>query len=116
MVLAKETVSKTRAAMISVHDVGSAGALGTLSGFRKAFYDCPHRRADALFELTDSVLCADGPVHSLVGLSLAAEHRCGHGALYDAVNAGRMQIDRLRRELAALPLPRDSAGRIVVAQ
>jgi hypothetical protein len=43
-----------------------------------------------------------------------AEHRRGHGALYDAVNAGRVQVDRLRRELAGLPLPWDGAGRIVL--
>lgn len=105
----------TRAAVISVHDAGSAGALGTLSVFREAFYGCLRRRADALFELADSLLCADGPVHSLVGLSLTVEHRRGHGALYDAVNAGRIQIDRLRRELAGLPLPRDGQGRISLA-
>jgi hypothetical protein len=104
----------TRAAVISVQDAGSAGGVGLLSAFRHAFYDCVLRRADALFELCDSVLCTDGPVTSLVGLSLAAEHRRGHGALYDAVNAGRMDIDRLRRDLAGLPLPRDSAGRIVL--
>src|SRR5215211_1612919 len=97
---AKKDITHTRAAVIIVHDAGSAGALGTLSAFRQGFYDCLRRRADALFELTDSVLCADGPVCSLVGLSLAPEHRRGHGALYDAVNAGRMQVDRLRRELA----------------
>jgi hypothetical protein len=114
MVLAKESMDTTRAAVISVHDAGPAGERGTLSAFRRAFYDCLPRRADALFELTDSVLCAEGPVCSLVGLSLAPEHRRGHGALYDAVNAGRVQIDRLRRELAGLPLPRDSAGRIVL--
>jgi len=85
-----------------------------LAAFREVFYRCLPRRADALFELCDSVLCTDGPVTSLVGLSLAAEHRRGHGALYDAVNAGRMQIDRLRRELAGLPLPRDGAGRVVL--
>ena len=33
------------------------------------------------------MLCADGPVRTLVGLSLAPEHRRGHGALYDALNA-----------------------------
>jgi hypothetical protein len=101
--------------MISVQDAGSAGELGTLSAFRRRLYDCLHRRADALFELCDAVLCAEGPVGSLVGLSLAVEHRRGHGALYDAVNAGRMRIERLRRELASLPLPRDSQGRIVLA-
>jgi hypothetical protein len=106
---------KTRAAVISVRDEGSTGGLGALSAFREAFYRCLHRRADALFELTDSVLCADGPVCSLVGLSLAAEHRRGHGALYDAVNHGRVEVGRLRRQLAGLPLPRDGQGRIVLA-
>jgi hypothetical protein len=101
--------------VISVHDEGSVGGLGTLSAFREAFYDCLLRRADALFELCDAVLCADGPVGSLVGLSLAVEHRRGHGALYDAVNAGRIQIDRLRRRVAGLPLSRDGEGRIVLA-
>ena len=86
-----------------------------LAAFRQAVYDCLRRRADALFELGEAVLCADGPVDSLVGLSLAAEHRRGHGALYDAVNAGRMDVGRLRRELAGLPLPRDGQGRIVLA-
>jgi hypothetical protein len=105
---------RTRAAVISVHDQGSAGELGALSGFREAFYDCLSRRADALFELADAVLCAEGPVSSLVGLSLAAEHRRGHGALYDAVNAGRIEVGRLRRVLAGLPLPRDRQGRIVL--
>jgi hypothetical protein len=90
-----------------------AGELGTLSAFRRDFYGCLSRRGDALFELCDAVLCADGPVGSLVGLSLAAEHRRGHGALYDAVNAGRVEVGR--RELTRLPLPRDGEGRIVLA-
>jgi hypothetical protein len=114
MVLTTETTT-TRAAVISVPDAGSACELGTLSAFRRGFYDCLERRADALFELCDSVLCADGPVGSLVGLSLAAEHRRGHGALYDAVNAGRVDVQRLRRELAGLPLPRDEQGRLLLA-
>jgi hypothetical protein len=48
-------------------------------------------RADELCELADAVLCADGPVQTLAGLSLAPEHRRGHGALYDAVNQGADQ-------------------------
>jgi hypothetical protein len=36
------------------------------SGFRSDFYDCMTSRADAPFELTDALLCADGPVKSLV--------------------------------------------------
>lgn len=86
-----------------------------LAGFRRDLYQCLTRRADALFELTDAVLCTDGPVHSLVDLTLTAEHRRGHGALYDGLNAGRVDIARLRRRLAGLPLPRAADGRIVLA-
>jgi hypothetical protein len=86
-----------------------------LARFRQDFYRCLSRRADALFELTDAVLCAGGPVTSLAGLSLAAEHRRGHGALYDGINSGRIDIARLRMALAALPLPRTADGRIVLA-
>jgi hypothetical protein len=48
------------------------------------FHACLTARADELSELADAVLCADGPVRTLAGLSLAPEHRRGHGALYDA--------------------------------
>ncbi len=61
------------------------------------------------------MLCADGPVRDLAGLSLAPEHRRGHGALYDAVNHGRVDIGRLRRSLAGLVLPRAADGRLVLA-
>jgi len=37
------------------------------------------RRADALFELTEALLCTDGPVKTLAGLSLAPEHRRAGG-------------------------------------
>jgi hypothetical protein len=50
-----------------------------------------------LFELTDAVLCADGPITSLVELTLVAEHRRGHGAMYDALGQGRVEPERLRR-------------------
>ncbi|MDQ0956345.1 hypothetical protein QFZ66_000223 [Streptomyces sp. B4I13] len=90
-------------------------ALGVLSHFRVQFYDCLYTRADALFELTDAVLCTDGPVTSLVELTLTAEHRRGHGAMYDAVNHGWLEPRRLRRLLASTPLPRAADGRIVLA-
>ena len=98
-----------------MHEQHTGDDLRALAGFRRDFYACLTRRADALFELTDALLCADGPVTSMVGLSLAAVHRRGHGALYDAVNAGRITIGRLRRELATLRLPRDRQGRIMLA-
>ena len=98
--------------MVSVHDGERGAALGELARFRQVFYRCLPLRADALFELTDAVLCADGPVTTLVGLSLAAEHRRGHGALYDGLAEGRVEVGRLRRALVGLPVPRDRAGRI----
>jgi hypothetical protein len=94
---------------------GAAGALGQLAGFRGELYRCFGARGDALFELADAVLCAEGPVKTLVELSLAPEHRRGHGALYDAVNAGRIGIARLRWSLVCLPLPRWGDGRIRLA-
>jgi hypothetical protein len=91
------------------------GVRDRLAGFRRELYRCFTARADALFELADGVLCAGGPVKTLAGLSLAAEHRRGHGMLYDAVNAGRISIGRLRRSLAGLPLPRSADGRLMLA-
>jgi hypothetical protein len=99
----------------SLHDHDRASALGELSGFRREFHASLRARADALFELTDAVLCVEGPVTSLVGLTLVAEHRRGHGAMYDALNQGEVEPQRLRRALACLPLPRAADGRIVLA-
>jgi len=106
--------------MCSVAHSGTARLGDTLSGpgdlawFRREFYACLTARADALFELTDAVLCADGPVTSLVALTLTSEHRRGHGAMYDGLNAGRVEPARLRRTLASLPLP-TVGGRLVLA-
>jgi hypothetical protein len=91
------------------------GALGRLAVFRSELYRCLTARADALFDLCDAVLCAEGPVRTLAGLSLAPEHRRGHGALYDAVNHSRIDIARLRRSLSGLPLPRAAGGRLMLA-
>ncbi|MGW2841049.1 NF041680 family putative transposase [Streptomyces sp. NPDC001493] len=97
------------------HDTVLGDPFAELSRFRGAFYSCLTRRADALFELADAVLCADGPVRSLVELSLVGEHRRGHGGLYDALSAGRVEVGRLRRALAAVELPRAPDGRLVLA-
>jgi DDE superfamily endonuclease len=101
--------------MIRVRDAVQAGALGELSGFRQEFYRCLPARADALFELAEAVLCADGPVRSLVELSLVPEHRRGHGGLYGGINGGRIEVGRLRAALASVPLPRAADGRLVLA-
>jgi sporulation protein YlmC with PRC-barrel domain len=98
-----------------IEDARDVEPLAVLSRFRRDFHACLTARADELFELADAVLCADGPVKDLAGLSLAPEHRRGHGALYDAVNCGRMDIGRLRRSLAGLALPRAADGRLVLA-
>lgn len=100
--------------MISVHDTGAAGALGDLSRFRQEFYQCLIGRADALFELTDAVLCTNGPVTSLAELSLAVEHRRGHGALYDSLNQGRIDLRRFRNVVARQQIPRCDNGRIAL--
>src|SRR5712692_157573 len=105
----------TKAVMDSLPADAGAGPLAVLSRFRADFHACLTARADELCELADAVLCADGPVRSLAGLSLAPEHRRGHGALYDAVNHGRVDIGRLRRSVAGLPLPRAADGRLVLA-
>ncbi|HEX6856933.1 MAG TPA: NF041680 family putative transposase [Streptosporangiaceae bacterium] len=101
--------------MDSLPEDAGAGPLAVLSGFRREFHACLTARADEMFELADAVLCADGPVRDLAGLSLVPEHQRGHGALYDAVNHGRISIGRLRRSLAGLPLPRAADGQLVLA-
>jgi DDE superfamily endonuclease len=96
----------TKAVMDSLPNDASTGPLAVLSRFRLDFHQCLTARADELAELADVVLCTDGPVNALAGLSLAPEHQRGHGALYDAVNHGRIDAGRLRRSLVGLPLPR----------
>src|SRR5256884_8131386 len=98
-----------------LEDAACVEPLAVLSRFRRDFHACLMARADELSELADAVLCADGPVRDLAGLSLAPEHRRGHGALYDAVSHGRVDIGRLRRSLAGLPLPRAADGRLGLA-
>jgi hypothetical protein len=109
-------MTATEAVMDSLpDDAAGAGPLAVLSRFRADFGACLTRRGDEMFELADAVLCADGPVRTLAGLSLVPEHRRGHGALYDAVGQGRISITRLRRVLAGLPLPRAADGRLMLA-
>ncbi|EDY56157.2 NF041680 family putative transposase [Streptomyces sviceus] len=90
-------------------------AFAETSRFRGEFYECLTARRDELFELVDAVLCADGPVKSPVDLTLVPEHRRGHGALYGALNRGRINVDRLRALLADMSLPRFDGGRLVLA-
>ncbi|MEV8418627.1 NF041680 family putative transposase [Streptomyces niveus] len=90
-------------------------AFAEVSDFRSELYACLTARGDALFELCDALLCTDGPVRTLVDLALVPEHRRGHGALYGGLNQGRVDVARLRRALAGVPLPRAADGRLVLA-
>jgi hypothetical protein len=75
--------------------LAEVAALEALREFRLRLHGCLTARADALFELADAVACADRPVTSLVQLCLEPEFRRGHGALYDALSAGRIDDERL---------------------
>src|SRR5438876_11402633 len=72
---------------------------------RARLYGCLTARPDASFELCDAILCADHAVTSLAELSLAPEFRRGHGALYDALAAGRIDEEKLAALLTGT-LPR----------
>jgi hypothetical protein len=78
--------------MDSLAEDAGGGPAAVLSRFRREFHACLTTRAGELSELADAVLCTGGPVRNLAALSLAPEHRRGHGALYDAVNSGRIEI------------------------
>ncbi|MFF4934885.1 NF041680 family putative transposase [Streptomyces griseofuscus] len=96
------------------HDV-RRDAFAVASHFRDDFFDSLTVRGDTLFELTDALLCADGPVKTPVDFTLTAEHRRGHGAMYEALNGGNVDVPRLRQVLAGLPQPEAADGRLVLA-
>jgi hypothetical protein len=98
-----------------LNDAACVESSRVLSRFRNDVYACLQARADALFELTDAMLCEPGPVHSPVDLTLSPEYRRGHGALYGGLNHGRIDVQQLRDVLASLPLPHWPDGRIVLA-
>ena len=75
-----------------------------LRAFRRSFYECFHRRRDALFELADAILTADGAAPSPAHLSLQPLHRRGWGSLYAALDHGRIDYEALRKLLARHPL------------
>lgn len=87
--------------------VGPVACRGALVGFRLALYRCFSRRADALFELVEAVLTAEGPVSSLVELSLTKAFRRGHGALYDALACGEVDVAALASLIAGSWDPAD---------
>ena len=74
--------------------------LARLGAFRTELHACFTRRADALFELGDALLCAEA-VPSLPHLSLEPAHRRGWGSVYAALARGRIDVERLRDLLAS---------------
>jgi hypothetical protein len=84
-----------------------ASGYAQLDDFRRRVYgQCLVRRRDVLFEVSDALLCAPGPVTDLARLSLPDVFTRGHGALYDGVNNGGVDADMLRQVLAEQPLAR----------
>jgi hypothetical protein len=80
--------------------------LARLGAFRGGLHACFTRRADALFELGDALLCAEA-VPSLPHLSLEPVHRRGWGSVYAALARGRIDAERLRDLLASSLAPAD---------
>jgi hypothetical protein len=74
-----------------------------LGHFRAELHACCTRRADALFELGDALLCAPA-VPSLPHLSLEPVCRRGWGSVYAALARGRIDAERLR-DLLVSSLP-----------
>src|SRR3712207_9185656 len=87
-----------------------SSALDTFRAFRSSLYNCPHRRADALFDLTDALLTAEA-VPSPVHLSLAPAHRRGWGSVYAALREGRIDVDAPRGVLPRHLLAGGQIGR-----
>lgn len=72
-----------------------------LVSFRDGFYEALTRWGDALFELSDAVLCAPGALSSVPSLSLEPEFTRGHGSLYKALARGGIDSEALRELLVA---------------
>ena len=85
-----------------------------LRTFRRSLYECFHRRRDALFELADAILTADGAAPSPAHLSLEASHCRGWGSLYAALDRGRIDEEALRKLMARHPLAGDAEGKASV--
>src|SRR3954462_9024255 len=95
---------------VGMVDQSVAAAADRLRAFRGELYGCLGRRAHELVRVTHALPWTRGPGGSVVGLCLAPEPRRGHGALYDAINVGQVDVERLREVLACLPVSRMFGG------
>ena len=80
-----------------------------LLSFHHSFYECLHRRSDALFDLADAILSTDAALPSPVHLSLQPAHRRGWGSFYAALARGRIDAGLLRELLVRHPLAGSAA-------
>jgi hypothetical protein len=87
-------------------------ALVRLGAFRDQLHAHFSRRADALFEVGDALLCQPTPFLSLPHLSLEPAHQRGWGSTYAALVCGRIDTERLRDLLVRFLPP---AGPLVFA-
>ena len=80
--------------------------IAQLQTFRAQLHACFFRRADALFELGDALLCAQA-VPSLPHLSLEPIHQRGWGSTYAALACGQIDAEQLRDLLVRFLPPAD---------
>jgi hypothetical protein len=80
--------------------------IAQLQTFRAQLHACCFRRADALFELGDALLCAQA-VPSLPHLSLEPIHQRGWGSTYAALACGQIDAEQLRDLLVRFLPPAD---------
>ena len=72
-----------------------------LASFRSGLYDAFGSWADALFELSDALLCAGRSVASVPSLSLEPEFTRSHGSLYKALQHGEIDEEAMRELFVA---------------
>lgn len=86
---------------VQAERVNPVAADAALIAFRTGLYGSFTRWADALFELSDAVLCSPAPISSVPALSLEPAFRRSHGSLYKALDQGVVDTDRVRDLLVA---------------
>ncbi len=106
MIMRCNAQDPTKAVRTSVPDnVLLVDPLAELTAFRRGLMGCFTRHRDALFEVADAMLCAQGRVCSPAELSLEPELRRGHGSVYAALGRGRIDDAALRRLLVGRLAP-----------